>query len=158
MATTACGLKFYKNLLPGGGCPAIVKWPSKADQTVAVGDVILATSGYATIWTNSAHPEDIIGVCNKALVTGATTYTPMEIIPAFSWILWEVVSQDIAAAANRGEEYDLDGGTGVMELDIADTTDPCLRIFGPSPNATDADWGTSELVLAFFSKSMWAGT
>jgi hypothetical protein len=99
----------------GGGAIPIWHGTTKSNLTLAAGDaLIVATTGLIDI--AGATSASILGVCTKA-ITGVTgTQKTVDFVPALPSIVFEGQCSGTAAQTDMYEKMDIEGTTGIMEL------------------------------------------
>ena len=107
-----------------GGAPQVKEYYSDGGNDFAIGDLVTLASGKVTIIT--ADSKDIFGVALKAAGTSTTVKIPVQIITPDS--IWIAEADTTTTAAYQGEDYGLNISTGLMSVDIGDTTTTTVRI------------------------------
>lgn len=109
-----------KGFRPLGPNPRIGEYPIAASQTLAAGDAVILSSGQVSI--GLAASAVLLGVVARDCASlAANTYVPVYDDPAQVFVgRADADSSSLVA----GDEVDLVGGTGAMQLDAdASTTD-----------------------------------
>ena len=114
-----------------GGPPAIVYIPVANAQTLAKGDAITLASGLVAISTTTSGTID--GVMAAPSVT-ATTNTLVPVYVANSDTVFEGQCSGNSAIALIGTSVDIEGTTGIMEVNENATTEAVLRIIEMHPS------------------------
>jgi hypothetical protein len=134
-----------------GGPPAIVYMPVATTQTLAAGDAVTLASGQIAISTSSSGT--ITGVMAAPSVT-ATANTLVPVYVANSDTVFEGQCSGNSAIALIGTAVDIEGATGVMEVNENATTEAVIRIVGLHPSD---EVGTNGRVYFVVEKSTFNG-
>lgn len=123
------GFEWVKSLF-GDHSPVILKGVLKTGETIAVGDALTTdTDGLITIATSSSG--QILGVANEA-VTSSAAGAEIEFIPALPHYVFSGQTSGTAAQTDIWENLDIEGTTGIMELNEDANTEEVARPIGLS--------------------------
>lgn len=124
------GFRFVKT--ETGGSPVIKKVLATDSQTIAAGDAVIKVSGKISIAaTTSASLE---GIAVKAAVSSTSNTTVyVEYIPANPLYVFEGQCSGTYAQSIDGTAVDLEGTTGIMEVNENATTEKVLQIIELAP-------------------------
>jgi hypothetical protein len=157
------GLYFYKEVImanpdtPNGASLYRCDLPSiptkseilKNGVTIAKNDLlIIGTDGFLDICV--ATSPDIYGVANYAATGDGSTkilYTP-----ALPGLTWEMQCSGTGAQTDIGEAVDMEGGTGVMEINENANSTKVLKIIEKHP---DSAYGANTRFIVAVNKSGW---
>lgn len=132
-----------------GGPPAIVWLPVATTQTLAKGDAVTFSSGQITIATSSSGT--IAGVMSAPSVL-ATANTNVPVYVADSNTVFVGQCSGDSAIALIGTSVDIEGTTGIMEVNENATTEKVARVVGLHPSD---DIGTNGRVYFTWARSAW---
>lgn len=126
------GFRLVKDI---GGELRIWKGTLAASQTVAVGDALVKDriTGYLSIATSTS--QEIEGFANEAVTTGSGATDDIEYIPALPWNEFEGQCSGTFAATMIGETCDIEGTTGIMEINENSKLYNVIRITGYNSNS-----------------------
>lgn len=119
------GFRFYKCLTSR---PELIEGVVAASQTIAKGDALIISSGQIQIaLSNSSLIE---GVAAEAVTTGAGETDSILYYPAYQSYRFDAQCSGTYAASNVGDVVDIEGATGVMEVNENATTEKVFQILG----------------------------
>lgn len=132
-------------------------WPSvptfreilKSGVTVAKGDAIIwGTDGYLDIATASS--ASIAGVSDEALTGDGSKY--LKFTPTLPGILWEAQCSGTGAQTDIGETVDIEGTTGIMEINENANS---VNVFRPIGKRPDSAYGANVRLYGVFVLTPW---
>jgi hypothetical protein len=114
--------------------------------TVSIGDPLVWSSGTAVIHTAAAD-EKIFGIAQANGVSGGQ----IPFIPVTETQVWVAQATTYTEATHRGVVYELSGTTGAVQVNVAGTTKPIVRIIDKLPPPRPGnETGTYCNVLVMF--------
>jgi hypothetical protein len=137
-----------------GAFPLYTAW-TDSNVTLNAGDAVtLLSDGTVAIATSSSTA--IFGVC-QTKVTGVTgVRQKITYIPAADTIGWSGQCSGTYSPVNAGESVDIEGATGVMEVNEDAQSTGVARIVGLEGGLKNAA-GANARVLFTWAKSQWNG-
>lgn len=138
-----------------GSKPQVLSGYTKTGVTLNPGDAIIVdgTTGLIDIATSSSTA--IYGVC-QSKVTGETGVSKrVNFIPASRDVIFEGQCSGTLTQATIGDTCDIEGTTGIMEINEDSTTTNVVRIIGLSDRPGN-DLGANARVKFTFVGSQWA--
>ena len=102
-------------------------------QTITKGDALIISSGLIQIAV--ATSEAIYGVAAES-VTSAAAGSNIKFIPALPWYVFEGQCSGSFAATHRGGTADIEGTTGIMEVNEDASVEDVLVMVREHPDAT----------------------
>lgn len=148
---------FRAHSMMGAGTGAFPLFTGTTDSNVSCvpGDPLFLTSD-GTITVASASSTGIYGVAQQAL-TGATgVRKSIKFIPAIDSIVWSGQCSGTYTPVNAGESVDIEGSTGIFEINEDAQSIGCARIVGLEGGLNNAA-GANARVLFTWAKSQWMG-
>jgi len=141
----------------GGPNWSLRELTTASNATLAVGDPVSLSSGLATRTTTT---QAIYGVAMSA-VTGETGVRKTVLVrPAQDSDVYvmQTVTGTVCSEGVLGGEFDLVGASGAMEVNLAATTAPPIRVIGFFPGETIAATGSEHAkVLITIKKNAFTG-
>jgi hypothetical protein len=123
-----------------------------SNVSLKIGDPLSWSSGYLT---RTLTTQPIAGFAMQPLTGAATARSTILFRPASDADVYVAQADGaFALATHRGNDYDLKGASGVMEVNLAGTTSGPVRIIGLAPGSTV---GTYANVLVTVKKNGWTG-
>ena len=120
--------------LSGGAIP-VFQGAMAASLTLHKGDTLIYSSGYLTI--GLAASTGIVGVCMEDQVSGAGEHPIISYIPVTPDVIFSAQCSGTPTQAMIGTLVDLEGGTGVQEINEDSTAGgSVVRLLGVKPNST----------------------
>jgi hypothetical protein len=145
-ADTPNGASLYRRDLPSIPTKSEIL---KSGVTIAKNDfLIIGTDGFLTIAV--AGSPDLYGVANYAATGDGTTkiiYTPC--LPGLTW---EMQCSGTGAQTTIGQAVDLEGTTGIMEINEDAVSTKVLKVIEKHP---DSAYGTNTRFIVAVNKSGW---
>ena len=151
MANTDNANGFAPAFTLSGGPPAIVYMPVAASMTLAKGDAIFLESGLVNI---SAATDGTLDGVMAAPSVDAASGTLVPVYVANSDTVFVGQCSGDSANALIGTSVDIEGTTGIMEINENATTEAICRIVGLHPSD---DIGTNGRVYFVVEKSAFNG-
>ena len=141
-----------------GKTPLIVEFELATSQTIAEGDALTLSSGQAAIATASSG--NILGFAAEAKTTGGTAAN-IKMYPAERDTIFEGQTSGTLAQSNLGSAVDIEGATGVMEINENATTEQVVQLLELAPT-TNSDqtanaFGANADVRFKVLRSAWDG-
>ena len=141
------GFKWVRSLLGNDTSPIVKEAPVGASTTIAEGDTIILSSGLATIGlSNSAQ---IYGVAIEAVATGAGETDTIKFIPALPWYVFRGQCNGTYAITVNGTNVDIEGATGVQEINEDATTEKVVCVLELSDLPNNAVGANAEVDFVF---------
>jgi hypothetical protein len=119
--------------------------PVATTQTLAAGDAVYLSSGQVTIATSTTG--QIWGVMAEPSVTQAAN-TMVKVYPADATTVFEGQCSGNSARSLVGTSVDIEGTTGIMEVNEDATTELVVRIIELNPNDTIGANGRVRFIWA----------
>ena len=143
----------FKAIAPAGTALPLYTYNTKSNLSLSPGDaVILMSTGVVDIATASSAA--ILGVC-QSKVTGETgVQKQVAVVPAYKDILFSGQCSGDYSPVNAGESVDIEGTTGIMEINENAQSAGVARIVGLEGGIDNAV-GTNARVLFTWAKSQW---
>ena len=130
------------------GQAAVVHFPMAASKTITKGDAVILASGLATIGV--ATSPQLLGIAAESKTTTATvtrTGDTLAVVVALPGIVFSGQCSGDSAANLVGTACDIEGATGVMEVNENATTEDVIQIVGlSSDKSNDLTLGTNDRV------------
>lgn len=142
------GFTWVKSLIPGSSTPELVPVTQAISQVIAKGDAVFLSSAQAIIGTSSA--ERILGVAAESQTTTAGATATLMIIPATPWNVFAAQCSGTYAASIRHSAVDIEGTTGIMEVNENATTEAVFQVLQEDPNT---EIGANSTVWGVFIRS-----
>ena len=133
----------------------IVRGTTKSNLALADGDLIIClTTGLIDIATSSS--ATIHGLCVKAVSATAATQKDVWYVPALETIEFEGQCSGTMAQTDIGEAVDIEGTTGIMEVNEDANSTAVIRITGLANGLKNAV-GVNARVRFVVNKSSYTG-
>ena len=131
----------------GGG--AIPMYPAKVKigTSLRSGDAIIKLSG-GTVDIALAASAKIYGVCQSEVV-GSAALEDCDYVPAFPNILFEGQCSGAYTPVNEGETCDIEGATGVMEINEDAQATNVVRLFKLADEIDNAAGANARVLFTF---------
>lgn len=144
------GFSFVKSLY---GQMAPISLPVAASQTIAKGDAVIWATGLVAIAVLTSPL--ILGVAAEDKVTTTVTRDDRIVIfPAVPGAVFEGQVSGDSTAALVGTAVDIEGATGIMEINENATTEDVAQIIGlASDDREELDIGTNDRVYFVWLRS-----
>ena len=142
----AKGFQWVKSLISNSLAPITITKKVTVSTTIAIGDAVILSSGYATIGLHNS--PTIYGVAAEAVATtasGAGSTDTIKIIPATPDNVFRAQCSGTYAITQDGTSVDIEGATGVMEINENGTTEKVARIIGLSDVQNNAIGANSQV-------------
>ena len=137
----------------GTTLPMYTYW-LKSNVSVSPGDALLMTSN-GIVDIALAASTAILGVCQSKITAIAATRQKVLVVPALPSIVFSGQCSGTYTPVNAGESVDIEGATGVMEINEDAQSTGVARIVGLE--ATEGnDNGANARVLFTWAKSQFA--
>lgn len=147
------GFRWVKSLVGGVNNPEILKMEAAGSQTIAVGDAVILSSGYVAI---AASNSGLIHGVAASPVTSSTQGDEILVIPATPWNVFEGQCSGTYAVTVRGTAVDIEGTTGIMEINEDATTEKVAQVIGELGDPNNSV-GANTRVLFTFVRSSFTG-
>ncbi len=119
--------------LSGGALP-VFQGKMAASLTLNIGDTLIYSSGYLALGV--AASTGIVGVCIEAQTTSAGEYTTISYVPVTPDVIFSAQCSGTPTQAMMGTEVDLEGATGVQEInENATAAGKVVRLLAVKPNS-----------------------
>lgn len=140
-----CGFRAVVNL--GGG--AIPMYPAKVKigTSLRPGDAIIKLSG-GTVDIATASSAKIYGV-NQSEVVGGAALVNCLYVPATPSILFEGQTSGTYTPVNEGETCDIEGTTGIMEINEDAQSVNVVRLFKLADEIDNAAGANARVLFTF---------
>jgi hypothetical protein len=143
----------FKAIAPAGTTVPMYPYYTKSNLTLNPGDaVILLSTGVVDIAL--AASTTILGVCQSKVAAEAGVQKQVNVIPALPSIVFSGQCSGTYSPVNAGESVDIEGATGVMEVDENAQSTGVVRIVGLEGGIDNAV-GANARVLFTWAKSQW---
>lgn len=137
------------------GCFPVFTAKLKSNVSVSPGDaLIMQSTGALDIATASSAA--IFGVSQSKITAIAATQQDCLYVPALPTILFSGQCSGTFTPVNVGESVDIEGTTGIMEVNEDAQSVGCVRIVGLEGNVKNAN-GANARVLFVWNKSQFTG-
>jgi len=129
------------------GQSAVIKFPVAASQTIAKGDAVILASGLVQIAV--ATSPLLLGIADASITTSGSVDRDdtLSVVVALPGMIFEGQCSGDSTAALVGTACDIEGTTGIMEVNENATTEDVIQIVGlrsdEDPNYT---LGTNDRV------------
>ena len=156
MANIDAAFSFRLYSAVGGPNWSLREMTTASNATLAIGDPVSLASGLVTLTLTT---QAIFGVAMEA-VTGATGVRKTVLVrPAQDSDVYIVqTTGSVCSEAVLGGEFDLSGTSGLMEVNLAGTTAPPVRVIGFAPDQTVAATASTHAnVLVTIKKNAFTG-
>jgi hypothetical protein len=144
------GFTFVRSLSGKTGTP-LVEVPLATTQTVTKGDALALSTGQATIAASSSG--QIYGVAAESKTTTTST-AQILMYPATPDNLFEAQCEGTYAASMIGTACDIEGTTGIMEVNEDATTEKVFMIMEAN---SESEIGANTRVRGIFVRSSYTG-
>lgn len=141
------GFQFVKINNSNAGSPVIKTLDVGASTTIAIGDAVIYTSGLAAIALSNS--PWIAGVAIEAVATGAGETGTIQIIPAYSDYVFRGQCSGTYAVSINGTNVDIEGATGIMEINENGTTEEVVHVIEISDVQSNAVGVNSKVDFSF---------
>jgi hypothetical protein len=143
----------FKAIAPAGTTVPLYTYMTKSNLTLTPGDaVILLSTGVVDI--AGAASAAILGVCQSAVTAQAGVQKPVTVVPALPSIVFSGQCSGTYSPVNAGESVDIEGTTGIMEIDENAQSVGVARIIGLE-GGIENEVGANARVLFTWAKSQW---
>lgn len=146
---TPNGFKAVMNL--GGGAIPMLPGMTKANIALSPGDAVIMLSD-GTIDIALATSALILGVCQSKVTAESAVSKAITYVPALDNIVFSGQCSGTYTPVNAGELVDIEGATGVMEINEDAQSVNVARIIGLDQHVDNAA-GANARVLFTWSKS-----
>jgi len=146
------GFSFRKNG-QGGTTPLILTGIVATSQTIAKGDAIILASGLIQIAV--ATSGQLYGIANESIVSSAAGAT-MTFIPAAPGYIFSGQGSGTPTQAMLGTAVDIEGATGVMEINENAVVEKVIQLVGVDPDVENA-LGANARMLFTVARSQYTG-
>jgi len=129
------------------GQAAVMHFPVAASQTITKGDAVILATGLVQIGVLTS--PQLLGIANNSLTTGGsvTRADTISVTVALPGIIFEGQCSGDSAAALVGTACDIEGATGIMEVNENATTEDVIQIVGlKSDEDPKLTLGTNDIV------------
>ena len=127
----ANGFTFVKSLAGHGETvPGLVLTATD----IAKGDALVAASTAGQVDIALSNSPQILGIAAHS-VTAATPVQDIQYYPALPWYIFEGQCSGTFAVTMVNTAVDIEGGTGVMEVNENATSEDVIQIIGYDPNS-----------------------
>lgn len=144
------GFRPAKSLIGGSNTIEALKMQAASGATIAVGDAVIISSGYIAIALSNSSL--IHGVAASS-VSSATEGDEILVWPATPWNVFEGQCSGTYAVTMRGTAVDIEGTTGIMEIDENATTEKVAQIIGESGDPNNSVGANSRVLFTFVRSS-----
>jgi len=112
------------------GQAAVIHFPVAASQTIAKGDAVILASGLVQIAV--ATSPQLLGIADAAITTSGSVDRDdtVAVVVALPGIVFEGQCSGDSTAALVGTACDIEGATGVMEVNENATTEDVIQVVG----------------------------
>jgi hypothetical protein len=146
----------FRAIMPAGTVLPMFEYYTKSNVALAPGDAVyLLSTGVVDIMTASIN-VGVLGVCQSKVTAEAGVQKKVLVLPAYKDIVFSGQCSGTYSPVNAGETVDLEGTTGIMEVNenslVASTA--CIRIIGLEQGIDNAV-GANARVLFTWAKSQW---
>lgn len=146
---------FRAVMCAGGRVPPIFTANTTSNLTVAPGDALtILSTGVLDIATASSAA--IFGVCQSKITGEAGVQKKCLYVPAADDIIFEGQCSGTFTPVNVGESVDIEGTTGIMEINENATSLAVARLIGLAGGVENAA-GANARVWFTWTKSQWNG-
>ena len=145
----------FTAVMKGGDAPPIYTAYTKSNISLSPGDALIMLSG-GTLDIAIASSTAIWGVCQSKITAVAATKQKCLYIPASPDIIFEGQCSGTFTPVNVGESVDIEGTTGIMEINENAQVTGVARLIGLAGGVKNAD-GANARVWFTWCKSQWTG-
>ena len=146
----------FRAIMPAGTTLPMFEYYTKSNLTLAPGDAVILESTGVVDLAAATDNVGILGVCQSKVTVVADTQQKVLVVPAYKDIVFSGQCSGTYTPVNAGETVDLEGTTGIMEVNensqVASTA--CIRIIGLEQGIDNAV-GANARVLFTWAKSQW---
>jgi len=140
------GFRFVKSLVGGTNTPERLRYTVTTGQTIAKGDAVIAASGLVSV--AASNSGTILGVADESVTTAAAG-TKIDIIPALPWYVFEGQCSGTYSDAVRFTTVDIEGTTGIMEINENATTEQVARVIGELGDPNNSIGANSRVLFTW---------
>ncbi len=133
--------------------------PVAASQIIATGDALIISSGLLQIALSNSG--QVFGVAAAPIVTGGsvTRADTLSFYPATEHNLFEAQTSGSSTAGLVGTDVDIEGATGVMEINENATTEKVFRVLELRSDVDSTlDIGLNDRVRGIFVRSSYTNS
>ena len=142
--------------LSGNGMIPMYKVLLGSNVGVKVGDAIaLATTGLGALGTSTSAA--LLGIAQETITATVGVRQNVKYVPALPDIVFSGQCSGDCQITRIGEDVDIEGGTGVMEINENASSIDIARIIGLSREPAGNDWGTNARVEFIIRESAFTG-
>jgi len=138
----------FKLISSGTQGPQPVTQTLAASQTITKGDAVIHSSGLVAIAV--ATSSHLLGVALQSGTTAASV--ELKFAPGVPWNIFEGQCSGTYAASIRFTACDIEGTTGIMEVNEDATTEDVIQVVGEDPNS---EIGANTRVYFVILRSYW---
>jgi len=144
------GFTFVRSLVGHG---ELEDFTLDTNQTISKGDALEFDPIQGRVQLATSSSESIHAIAAEAETTTSSTAT-IKAYPALPWYIFEIQTSGTFAAADIGNLFDIEGSTGVMEVNEDSCKYGVVQILGYNPNDSV---GANTRVYVKIAKSSYAG-
>jgi len=125
------------------------------NQIIAKGDALIISAG-GLLQIGLFDSDEIYGVANTPITTTGTVdeTDTIEFYPATDQIIFEAQVSGSTTIALIGDDVDIEGATGVMEVNENAVVEEVFKIIGlASDKREELDLGLNDRVYGYFTRS-----
>lgn len=147
------GFRAVKSL--SGSYIPTFEYMTKANLALQPGDaVVMLSNGTVDIATSSSAA--IFGVCQSKVTAESGVSKKVLVVPASRDLVFEGQCSGTFSPVNVGEAVDIEGTTGIMEINEDAQSVGCVQLLGLS-KAVDNEAGANARAYFTWKKSQWDG-
>jgi hypothetical protein len=126
------GFTFVKSLT---GHAELWQGQVAVNNTVAKGDALIADGTAGQLDIAVATSPQLMGIAAHAVTASATVVQNIQYYPALPWYIFEGQCSGTFATTMINTAVDIEGTTGIMEVNENATTEDVIQIIGYDPNS-----------------------
>lgn len=146
---------FRAAMAGSGSPPPVFEAMTKANIALSPGDALIMLSN-GTVDIATASSTAIFGVCQSKVTAESGVSKKIRYIPALDDLIFEGQCSGTFTPVNVGESVDIEGTTGIMEINEDAQSVGCARIVGLAGGVDNAA-GANARVFFTWTKSQWNG-
>lgn len=139
---------------PQGQTLPMYEYMTKSNLSLAPGDAVILLSG-GTVDIATSSSTGILGVCQSKITAVSATQQKVLVVPALPHIVFAGQCSGTYSPVNAGESVDIEGTTGIMEINEDAQSTGVARIVGLEKSEGNAA-GANARVLFTWAKSQFA--